>query len=172
MTIIEHKTTPEQRDEMLTRRAAGQSMRQIADDYGVSHEWVRIVCDRAGVVPVVACRRCGETFEQRAVQSAALCPACRDRRCTICGEGFTRDQLLADDGEAHRSCRRENRGAMGGTTYRAVEPGIYQRIYKSTGLPLDGFTVYDYANRKYHRYPNITQARKARKEILKARAER
>lgn len=170
MTMTEPKTTPEQRDEMLTRRAAGQSMRQIAADYGVSHEWVRIVCEREGVVPIVACRRCGDTFEQRAIQSAHLCPACRERRCTVCGEPFTRDQLLADDGDAHRSCRRVIRGAMGGTTYRSVETGIYQRIYKTTGTPLKGFTVYDHATRTYHRYPNITQARRGRKEILARRA--
>jgi hypothetical protein len=84
-----------------------------------------------------------------------------------CGKSFSRAQFGQDDSDSHRSCRREIRGAKGGTTYRAVEKGVYQRRYLETGVVLDGFFVV--VGHTYARFSSLTGARKERARIVRER---
>lgn len=151
------------REEMIERRQAGETLRSIAADYGVSYEWVRQIC--AGVRLTVTCRRCGETFSpaRSPREAVPVCPTCRARHCVVCGKGFSRKQWTEDDGEAHKSCRKESRGSKGGTTYRAEEPGIYRRIYKETGIVLDGYFVAREGGSGFRRVATLHEARDLRK---------
>lgn len=58
--------------------------------------------------------------------------------------------------------RRPPRGARGGTTYRAVERGIYRRQYKTTGIVLPGFFVNDLRERTFRRFVSLEDAREYR----------
>lgn len=151
--------------EMVERRKSGESYASIGRDFGVSGEWVRRVCAKEDVSYEIACRRCGDTFEAATAGAAPVCPSCRGRHCIVCGEPFSRDQWRSDDGEAHASCRRGLvvRGASGGTTFRSVETGIYRRIYKTTGITLDGYYVGVGNPRRLVRCRTLREARLAQK---------
>lgn len=56
----------------------------------------------------------------------------------------------------------ELRGASGGATYRAVERGIYQRQYKTTGLVLPGLFVNDLNARTFRRFETLEEAQEYR----------
>jgi len=78
-------------------------MQDVADKFGVSREWVRQVCERAGVQTTAAgwgtkdiCPKCGEHKNECAV----MCRKCRHEAhivpltCSFCGKIFERGQSL------------------------------------------------------------------------------
>ena len=160
--------TEKQKAEMYRRRRAGQDLRSLGERYGLSGEWVRVLCERAGVFPAGTCRRCGERFERASATELPVCPACRSRHCVVCGGPFTRNQWAYDDSDTHKACRRESRGSKGGATYRSVETGVYRRMYKTTGVLLDGYYVND--GLRLVRHPTLHAAREARAARLAERA--
>lgn len=84
MTTVKRKRTravaPEQIQRMKRRRAAGQSIRDIADDLGISRQWVGQLLRRPnpGQEPLTwACGLCSGSFTSTTRDGPERCPLCR-----------------------------------------------------------------------------------------------
>jgi len=72
--------TPEELAVLQRRRDRGESVREIADDLGVSRQWVHELLRRPnplGVETEFRCRHCGDRFRSTARSGPERCPACR-----------------------------------------------------------------------------------------------
>jgi len=89
--------------------------------------------------------------------------------------GMSNSDIAASVGVSHGAVlrwtddfpAREIRGASSGATYRAVERGIYQRQYQSTGIKLPGYYVRARnAARAFVRFDTLDDARSFRTSSL------
>lgn len=111
-------------------REEGWTLQRIGDFYGISRERVRKILIKTDG-PVVydrVCVRCGSDFQTTHINKIY----CKHCHCLTCGKiipAYARSTTMY----CSPKCKPGYSDRRGGQTFRAVERGIYVRIYKKSG---------------------------------------
>jgi len=145
------------RNEDIQRlRASGLSLQELGKRYGLSRERIRQI-----VGPFKFhknCANCGVEFVTNNTDTR-YCPGCP---CPSCGRRLTRTQQCDGRTWCDPWCSPDYKFASEGCTYRSSGvPGIYQRFYLATGIPVEPVRFYclDMTTKQFTRFESMDEAK-------------